>query len=352
MAVTFTTDLFNYMDTVTQQFVASNLSVIITTVTPLIGLALTGKLIIDGVFTIARPNGAPLNDLIGKFITWALIISFASAGGWYQNELADVAMKLPDQFAKVLVINGHTGGTQATMGNSIDNAIRDGMKVARDAFDNADIYSGSGLAALVLAICVILSTVVICGVGAGLVLMSKMMLAITVCFGPIFIFLLLFKSLQGMFNKWLGSVINYGLIVILLSMVFGLMIKFFQKSLDAVTAANADSSLLGPVFACLLIMIVTWLILQRIPELASRWGDGVSAHIQELMPGNSGAGGKGGSPAKGDSKGGQGGGGANPAAGKGGGTGGAAAAAATASTGGAGAAAGAAMQGFAKGSRR
>lgn len=349
MAVSFTTDLFNYMDQVTQQFVASNLSVIISTVTPLIGLALTGKLIIDGLFTMARPHGAPLNDLIKKFIVWALIISFASAGGWYQNELANVAMKLPDDFAKVLVINGQTGGTQDTMGNSIDNAIHDGMQVAREAFDNADIYSGSGLAALVLAICVILSTVVICGVGAGLVLMSKMMLAITVCFGPIFIFLLLFKSMQSMFNKWLGSVINYGLIVILLSMVFGLMIKFFQKALDAVTAANADTSLLGPVFACLLIMIVTWLILQRIPELASRWGDGVSAHINELMPGG-GGGGKSDSPQKG---GGQGNGGqGNGGAGGAGNAGGAAGAATAAATGGTGAAAGAAMQGFAKGSRR
>lgn len=350
MAVSFTTDLFNYMDQVTQQFVASNLSVIISTVTPLIGLALTGKLIIDGLFTIARPNGAPLNDLIKKFIVWALIISFASAGGWYQNELANVAMKLPDEFAKVLVINGQTGGTQDTMGNSIDNAIHDGMQVAREAFDNADIYSGSGLAALVLAVCVILSTVVICGVGAGLVLMSKMMLAITVCFGPIFIFMLLFKSLQGMFNKWLGSIINYGLIVILLSMVFGLMIKFFQKALDAVTAANADSSLLGPVFACLLIMIVTWLILQRIPELASRWGDGVSAHINELMPNGGGGGSKGDTPQKGNGNGGQSNGGAG--AGNSGGAGGAATAATTAATGGTGAAAGAAMQGFAKGSRR
>ncbi|WP_341850225.1 type IV secretion system protein [Escherichia coli] len=69
----------------------------------------------------------------------------------------------------------------------------------------------------------------ICGIGAGLVLMAKLLLAITVCFGPIFIFCLLFKPLYGMFNKWLGSMVNYGLVTILLSMLFGLMIKFYQK---------------------------------------------------------------------------------------------------------------------------
>ncbi|HIE6720462.1 TPA: type IV secretion system protein, partial [Escherichia coli] len=217
----------------------------------------------------------------------------------------------------------------------------------RTAFDNADIYSGSGLASLFLACAVIISTVLICGIGAGLVLMAKLLLAITVCFGPIFIFCLLFKPLYGMFNKWLGSMVNYGLVTILLSMLFGLMIKFYQKALDAVTASGADSSLLGPVFACLLIMIVSYLILMRIPEIASRWGDGISAGIQELIP-NAGGGGRG-AGGGGNQPGGQ-----KGATGAGGGTGAKTAAATAAGGPGAGAAtaAGSQMQGFAKGSRR
>ncbi|KUX98625.1 type IV secretion system protein [Escherichia coli] len=282
-----------------------------------------------------------------KFIVWSMIISFASAGGLYQTQLADAAMKIPDEFSSVLVINGSSGGTEDAMGNNIDKAIHDGMQVARTAFDNADIYSGSGLASLFLACAVIISTVLICGIGAGLVLMAKLLLAITVCFGPIFIFCLLFKPLYGMFNKWLGSMVNYGLVTILLSMLFGLMIKFYQKALDAVTASGADSSLLGPVFACLLIMIVSYLILMRIPEIASRWGDGISAGIQELIP-NAGGGGRG-AGGGGNQPGGQ-----KGATGAGGGTGAKTAAATAAGGPGAGAAtaAGSQMQGFAKGSRR
>ena len=322
MAFSFTTDIFNYMDTVTKEFVASNLGVVISTISPVIGLALICKLTLDGLFTLARPHGEPLSSLIKKFIVWSMIISFASAGGLYQTQLADAAMKIPDEFSSVLVINGSSGGTEDAMGNNIDKAIHDGMQVARTAFDNADIYSGSGLASLFLACAVIISTVLICGIGAGLVLMAKLLLAITVCFGPIFIFCLLFKPLYGMFNKWLGSMVNYGLVTILLSMLFGLMIKFYQ-------------------------MIVSYLILMRIPEVASRWGDGISAGIQELIP-NAGGGGRG-----------AGGGGYQPggqkgATGAGGGTGAKTAAATAAGGPGAGAAtaAGSQMQGFAKGSRR
>ncbi|EPX7911495.1 type IV secretion system protein [Escherichia coli] len=328
---------------------ASNLGIVISTISPVIGLALICKLTLDGLFTLARPHGEPLSSLIKKFIVWSMIISFASAGGLYQTQLADAAMKIPDEFSSVLVINGSSGGTEDAMGNNIDKAIHDGMQVARTAFDNADIYSGSGLASLFLACAVIISTVLICGIGAGLVLMAKLLLAITVCFGPIFIFCLLFKPLYGMFNKWLGSMVNYGLVTVLLSMLFGLMIKFYQKALDAVTASGADSSLLGPVFACLLIMIVSYLILMRIPEIASRWGDGISAGIQELIPNAGGGGGGRGAGGGGNQPGGQ-----KGATGAGGGTGAKTAAATAAGGPGAGAAtaAGSQMQGFAKGSRR
>ncbi len=94
-------------------------------------------------------------------------------------------------------------------------------------------------------------------------------------------------------------------------------------------------------------MIVSYLILMRIPEIASRWGDGISAGIQELIP-NAGGGGRG-AGGGGNQPGGQ-----KGATGAGGGTGAKTAAATAAGGPGAGAAtaAGSQMQGFAKGSRR
>ena len=41
-------------------------------------------------------------------------------------------------------------------------------------------------------------------------------------------------------------------------------------------------------------MIVSYLILMRVPEIASRWGDGISAGIQELIPSPGGGGSRGG----------------------------------------------------------
>ncbi len=117
MAATFngTSQIFTYMDRVVTDFVAANLSVIITAITPVIALGLTISLMMEGLFLMARPGQEPLTSLVERFVKYAVVISIASAGGWYQTSLANVAMKTPDEFASVLIINGSSGSDQQNL---------------------------------------------------------------------------------------------------------------------------------------------------------------------------------------------------------------------------------------------
>ena len=339
MAYNVTSQIFDYMDTVVAEFVASNLSLIIQTVTPLIGVGLTMALMIRGVYGIIAPGEEPLTDLLQRFLGYALIISFASAGGWYQTDIANVALKTPDEFASVLVINGESGGQQEKISSTIDKAIDKTLDTAKTAFENAGITSGAGIASAFLGCMVLLTSAFICGVGAGLILMAKFLLGITVCFGPIFIYCLLFDVTKELFTKWIGSVINFSLVTILLAAVFGLMIKFYAAAIQA--AAGGDVPILVPVFTACLLAVVSWFVLKNIPEMAASWGQGISSQFKPGRQRQAGGGGGGGAKDNGG-----GGGGGNA----GGGAAGAAAAAAGGPAGAAAAAAGAAG-GKARGSR-
>lgn len=354
MAYNATTQIFQYMDQVSQEFVSSNLAIIINTVTPVVALALTMSLMIQGVYTMMNGDGEPLTDLVQKFFRYAVICSIASAGGLYQQQLANVALKTPDEFASVLIIDGASGSNQQdAMASTIDKALEDGIKTAQQAFDAADIWSGAGLASLFLAAGVLISTIMICGIGAALILMAKFLLAIAVCFGPVFIFCLLFEALQDLFTKWIGSIINFGLITILLAAVFGLLMKFYSKAIAAAASATGDSPILVPIVTCGLLTVVSWFVLKQIPDLASSWGSGVAAAFKRGMSRKAGGGGGGGGGAGNAGGGGSPGGKAvDPSAG--GGAGGGAAGAAGGAAGAAGAAASAAtsgMRGMARGSR-
>ncbi|WP_440065703.1 type IV secretion system protein (plasmid) [Pseudomonas syringae] len=351
-AYNVTSQIFTYMDTVVAEFVASNLSLIITTITPLIGVALTMALMIRGVYGIIAPGEEPLTDLLQRFLGYAIIISFASAGGWYQTEIANVALKTPDEFASVLIINGESGGQQEKIASTIDKAIDKSLDTAKKAFENAGITSGAGIASAFLGVMVVLTSIFICGVGAGLILMAKFLLGITVCFGPIFIYCLLFDVTKELFTKWIGSIINFSLVTILLAAVFGLMIKFYAAAINA--AAQADAPILVPVFTAGLLAVVSWFVLKNIPDMAASWGQGISSSFkpgrQRQAGGGGGGGGDGGGKDKSD------GGGKDKSDGDGGGgsaDGGAAGAAAAAAGGPAGAAAAAAgaASGKARGSR-
>jgi len=293
---TFTSDIFKYMDTVAQQFVADNLSNIISAVTPVIGLGLTISLIIEGVFSLAKPDGEPLNELFSRFAKWGIIISIASAGGMYQSTLANVALKTPDEFAGVLLINGSKGTQQSSIGSTIDKAIDDGLTIAEKAFKNAGVMTGEGIAFFVLGVTVLLSTTILCGLGAGFIIMAKLMLAIVVCFGPVFIFLLCFQSLKDLFGKWIASVINYGLVTVLMAMVFGLMMKFYQGVMNTMVAADPQGGIFTAVITCALLAVVSVIVMWTVPEIAQSWGNGVTTNIVEKYRdmGNSKGGGGGG----------------------------------------------------------
>ncbi|MDR5826341.1 type IV secretion system protein [Caballeronia sp. LP006] len=275
-----TSQIFTYMDTVVSQFVATNLSNVISFAAPIVALGLTMALMIEGLFLIGRPNAEPLSSLVNRFIRYAIVIGIASAGGWYQTKLANVAMHIPDELASVFVLDGQTSAhAQTTISNSIDQAMDNGLNVARKAFEGAGVMSGPSLANLILGVTVLFVTAIMCGIGAGLILMSKVMLGITICFGPIFIFLLLFESTKSLFTRWMGSAVNYGLVTVLFSAVFGLLLYFFKAAISAASADNPDAPIMVSIVTCVLLLVITWFVLKEIPHMASSWGQGVSADI-------------------------------------------------------------------------
>jgi type IV secretion system protein VirB6 len=114
------------------------------------------------------------------------------------------------------------------------------------------------------------------------ILMAKFMLAIAVCFGPIFIMCLMFDSCASCSRSGLARLSTSGLITILLSATFGLLMKFYGKAVAASADPAANSPILVPIITCGLLTVVTWFVLKKIPDLAASWGSGVSV---QFVPG-------------------------------------------------------------------
>nr|WP_244606971.1 type IV secretion system protein [Escherichia coli] len=204
-------------------------------------------------------------------------MSFATAGGWYQQELVNVALHLPDDFAGILSAPNKVGAS------GVPAIIDSGMKkVSRSSTPHGKpqtCFSSSGLAAYAIGGIMMIATVVLGGLGAGFVIMAKILLAVTLCFGPIAIFCLLWGATKNIFARWLASVINYGLVVVILALVFGFIMQMFDNLLSSMNSDAAYSSITGSISA-LLLTVISVFVLFQIPQIAASW---VAVSAPELL---------------------------------------------------------------------
>lgn len=279
MAFTLVADIFAKVDGAITSMVSANVATIISDVTPLIATCLTIKLMVQGMYSAFNPGaGDSLSSLIKEYLSIALILSFATAGGWYQQELVNVALHLPDDFAGILSAPNKVGASGVPA--IIDSGIEKGIKIVNTAWEAADVFSSSGLAAYAIGGIMMIATVVLGGLGAGFVIMAKILLAVTLCFGPIAIFCLLWGATKNIFARWLASVINYGLVVVILALVFGFIMQMFDNLLSSMNSDAAYSSITGSISA-LLLTVISVFVLFQIPQIAASWGSGISAGVAD-----------------------------------------------------------------------
>ncbi len=144
MAFTLVQDIFAKVDGAITSMVSANVATIISDVTPLVATCLTIKLMMQGLYSMFNPGaGDSLSSLIKEYLSIALILSFATAGGWFQQDLVNVALHMPDDFAGILSSPDkvEASGVPAI----IDSGIEKGVRIVNTAWDAADVFSSSGL---------------------------------------------------------------------------------------------------------------------------------------------------------------------------------------------------------------
>lgn len=295
MAFNAATQIFTYLDDVTKNIVVTNVSNLIGWAAPLAGIGLTIVFMVDGLAALLRPDGDPLSNLFERFFKSYAIVAIAGAGGFYQTQLATAILHIPDELATKLLLHGASGTSDSAVATMIDSAVDHSITTLRVIFDRSGVMTGGGIADLVLAIVLIAATLLICGVGIVSIALAKFLLILTVSFGPVFILMLLIPPLASFFGNWLGSVMNYIVLIAITAMTFCIVMTLYDKAVAA--AADAKAPVIGPILTAGLITVVGVGLLKVLPSLAASWTGGVSTKLRELRPrpstppGNGGSGG-------------------------------------------------------------
>ncbi len=279
--------LFLVIDDVTATFVTDFSSRAIAEATPVVTAAMSLGILLYGMLVVRGAVEMPVMEFIGRALRISIIVSVATAGGLYQSDIADVIVSTPDELAMALVPGAESGASAA---NVIDSAAGQGAQYVSEAWEKAGFFSGEGLVYAFIGLIAAIAVAAVVGIGAVFVIVAKAALAILVGIGPFFVFALLFEPTKRFFELWSGQVLNYVLMIVLFTPVFGLLMEIFGNYLS--NANFNDGQNVGyTVVGMMVVGAVSVGLLLQIPSIASGLAGGVGlSFYHELRALRSGAG--------------------------------------------------------------
>ena len=207
----------------------------------------------------------------GKII---LIISLALGAGSYQSNIVETFRGLESGLSTIV-----QGGSVSNIYDVLDNSFSAGATLVEKAFARANEFSileapGTVIGWLLAGLIIDLGTLLITVFAAGYIFVAKVAISLLLGIGPIFIMCLLFPAVVRFFNAWVGQVVTYILVIVLMATAMVFSLKIFDAFVAKVDLADPNQHALTVAVQLLIISCSLLIIILQIPRIASALGGG------------------------------------------------------------------------------
>lgn len=272
--------LFDFIQQITHQNIASLVGIFSDTLTPLIGACVILYALWLAWQSLYDAENMMIMESM-KFIgSLALCTTIAFSTSWYLSSIVPMIYYSGDDIASALL--GSTGsGSLQTM---FDTMISQFNTVWGEAnFGLSDSW-GRSLLFVVTSLLVLLGYLPFITIATAYLLVSKVMVSFLLIIGPLFIMFAFFPSTRSMFQSWTGQCLNY----LLLTVIYPIAFNVFTTTIEYVIFGD---SVVTIGFSTIIMTIILFgcciLVSVQIPAFCSSLTGGVG--INGLV-GNMGAG--------------------------------------------------------------
>lgn len=268
--------LMQQVDMVLNSAVAKPIEQLAHALTPVIIIGLTIQFLFYTMAIMRGHGNMTVTELVWKYLRIALIASVATAGGFYQTNIANVMISLPDDM--VSVVAGKT-----TVATEIDQLRKEAGKASDIAKkrDTGLLPSAKDVSLWIMTAGIHLNAMIVGAVISILMIVVKVGMALIVATGPIFISALAFDRTEGMFNSWVSQALNFVFLALLAGLLFGVLIQInisYVKMMSGIIG-NGNIEPLPLVAAQLLVALASVFVMLMIPGIAQGLSGGFGAQF-------------------------------------------------------------------------
>lgn len=218
-----------------------------------------------------------------QIIYWVAVYSIALGVGIYQGDIATFFFDWPDYMARVMVPGADDSVSVASFLDQIMSNYINTHQRFMDVFDVSGAFDKAGWLSLILAILVMVAGVIVCAVGAGLLAIAHIFIAINLAIGPFFILGLLLPATSNFFGSWITQLITHGMTIVYVALALTILTTVTNAIFSKTTSVDS----LGVFMASAIIAfgVLCIIVLLQIKDEAARIAGGMAGSLMGLGTG-------------------------------------------------------------------
>ncbi len=268
---TFFAQFFLTLTTVSNTYINNRVQSIASWLSPTVAILMTIYVILWGVSMMRGAIQEPLWDGILRIFKIVAITGIALNVGNYSTYLGNFLEKGADEVSQVLIAAPGAAQSDAEKTNLLDNALSSGFAAGNEAWNTGGLSNISGY---LIAAALWAATFILCLIAAFMLALVKIAITILVAIGPIFIVCIMFDTTKKFFDQWLGQVVNFMILEVLVVAGMSLLFSIFQAYADHAAATGNPGT--ENIFYMGLSAGIGFLFIKEMPGVASALAGGVA----------------------------------------------------------------------------
>ncbi|MHC2572689.1 type IV secretion system protein [Rhizobium leguminosarum] len=242
-----------------ENFISSGTSNIASWISGPLTAALMLYVVLYGYLVLRGSVQEPILEFAFRAMKLAIIVMLVRNASEYQTYVTNVFFEtLPREISQAL-----NSGT-APSASTFDSLLDKGQKCAQDIWARAtwpaDIVNGVG------GMMAIGASFTVAAIGYVVSLYARLALAIVLAIGPIFVALAMFQSTRRFTESWIGQLVNFVILQVLVVAIGSLLISCIDTTFTAVESYT--DVMMRPVALCAICLAALYVFYQ-LPGIAS-----------------------------------------------------------------------------------
>lgn len=264
----------NTVDAVIMNFVHNAYVNFIQANAEVITLMFTFYVMLIGYQFISHHHHFQIGDVVKRLILMLSVYGLVMNWQLYHLFVYNIFTNEPANISQILVGaagDGHVSGDIATALDGIYEAV---VNAAVGLFGEIS-FSASGLAFMFYGVLVLFIGMLMIVYALLLFIYAKMMMAVSLALGPIFILFIMWEPTKGLFSAWLNKLITIALIPVITTAILVLMLSVINVTLPHLKQPVDEMQFVG-LAPFLGLCLTTVLILSQVLRISSSLGGGIA----------------------------------------------------------------------------